>query len=238
MFKPTDGRAVYALASPSFDSQETANVVNGGDRITVVQKQPALTEEKEEEGDVFFLKLADGKGWVLDREPGNHMCYELFTEVDQLWLYEPVKSGGQMPILKMPDITAERTGTRMQPGDKFRVSEIRAFPGSMILFLKLADGRGWVYDQHVDDAELLCRRIVEEMWVYQPANGLPMSVRKYPEVNGEKTEDKIHPGTQFDVDEIVIGDRDQNFLFLKLGNGRGWLFNKHPEIGMLCDRVY
>jgi len=252
MFKPTDGRAVIALEAPSFDSQETAHVVNPGERITVIEKQPPVTversanaggavetqEAKSGEGKSLFLKLADGKGWLVDREPGNDMCYELFTEVDQVWLYNPAKSAGQMPILKVPDIQGERTGKRLQPNEKFKVSEIQAFSDNGILFLRLADGRGWVYDQHVDDGELLCKRMVEETWVYRPANGAPMMVRKSPGIHGEKTTHKVFPDTRFEVDEVVIGDRDRNLLFLKLSDGRGWLFNKHPEVGALCDRVY
>jgi len=252
MFKPTDGRAVIALEAPSLDSQETAHVVNPGERIAVIEKQPPMTVERSAnaggvvetqeaelgEGNSLFLKLADGKGWLVDREPGNDMCYELFTEVDQVWLYNPAKSGGQMPILKVPDTQGERTGKRLQPGDKFKVSEIQAFSDNGILFLRLADGRGWVYDQHVDDGELLCKRMVEETWVYRPANGAPMMVRKSPGIHGEKTTHKVFPDTRFEVDEIVIGDRDRNLLFLKLSDGRGWLFNKHPEVGALCDRVY
>jgi len=252
MFKPTDGRAVIALASPNFDAPETGEVVYPGDRLKVLDTQPPMTAERfsntaggvemqEEdlgEGDVLFLKLADGRGWVLDREPGNVMCYELFAEVNQRWTYMPEKSGGHMPILEVPDITGRRTGVRLHPRDKFNVSEIQAFSDNGILFLKLADGRGWVYDQHVDDGEQLCRRIVQEMWKYQPANGAPMAIRKYPNIDGERTAHKMQPEETFEVDEVVIGDRDNNLLLLKLTDGRGWVFNKHPDIGPLCDRIY
>ena len=174
----------------------------------------------------------------MDREPGNNMCYELFAEVKQTWVYNPARSGGHMPILQVPDIAGARTGVRVRPGEKFKVNEIQAFSGSSILFLKLEDGRGWVYDQQVDDGEQLCKRIVEEMWVYHPANGAPMAIRTHPEIYGEQTAHKLHPDEEFKVDEVVIGDRDHNILFLKLQDGRGWVFNNHPEVGGLCDRVY
>jgi len=244
MFKPTDGRAVVALRSPNFDSLESGHVVHPGDRIKVIEKQRGVQMQEEElgEGEFLFLKLADDRGWVVDREIGNDMCFELFKEVDQVWKYEPERSGGQIPILEVPDIAGATTGDRLRPGDKFKVSEIQAFSDNGILFLKLADGRGWVYDQRVADGEKLCKRIVEEMWVYQPPNGAQIAIRKYPEIDGEKTTYLVSPEETFEVDEVVVGEASRGIppivLFLKLSDGRGWLFNKHPEIGGLCSRVY
>jgi len=244
MFKPTDGRAVVALRSPNFDSLESGHVVHPGDMIKVIENQRGVQMQEKElgEGDFLFLKLADNRGWVVDREIGNEMCFELFKEVDQVWMYEPKKSGGQIPILEAPDIEGAWTGARLHPGDKFKVSEIQAFSDNGILFLKLADGRGWLYDQRVADGEKLCKRIVEEMWVCQPPNGAQIAIRKYPEINGEKTTHIVSPEETFEVDQVVVGESSpgelDNILFLKLSDGRGWLFNKHPEIGELCSRVY
>jgi hypothetical protein len=169
------------------------------------------------------------------------MCYELNVEVDQIWLYQPDNSG-HMPVLQGPAIDGPRTGARLQPGEKFYVSEIRTLQDTPILFLKLADGRGWVYDQLPTDqgffgeGEMLCKRIVEETWVYQPANGAPMAIRRSPEIDGERTDHRVHSGDEFVVDEIM--DSGSGVLFLKLQDGRGWLFDKHPEYGDLCDRIY
>jgi len=246
MFKPTDGRAVVALRSPNFDSLESGHVVHPGDMIKVIEKQRGVQMQEKEfgDGDFLFLKLADDRGWVVDREIGNDMCFELFKEVDQVWMYEPQRSGGQIPILKVPDIAGAGTGARLHPGDKFKVSEMQAFSDNGILFLKLADGRGWVYDKtsSSDNGEKLCKRIVEEMWEYQPPNGAQIAIRKYPILNGDKTDYIVSPGETFEVDEVVVGESSvgefDNVLFLKLSDGRGWLFNKHPEIGELCTRVY
>ncbi|CAK0910864.1 unnamed protein product [Prorocentrum cordatum] len=247
IFKPSDDRAVICLEAPSFDAPETGHKMQPGEIFTAVaQRLPMVferfstvgtkdvtLEDEVETSGMRFLKLEDGRGWVLDREPGYEMCYELFTEVDEPWKYEP--AFGQMPILQAPDIAGARTGSRLHPGEKFRVCEMQAFDDGGTIFLKLAGGQGWVYDRATTNGEVLCKRILEETWVYQPAKKAPITIETHPRKEGEHTAHKILPGTRFEVEEIQAGDDD--ILFLKLADGRGWVFDKHPEYGELCARV-
>ena len=46
----------------------------------------------------------------------------------------------------------------------------------------------------------------------------------------------MYPGETFTVEEIEVGDDGE--LFLMLADARGWLLDKHPELGTMCFRVY
>jgi len=191
-----------------------------------------LEEAQIDHGDTTFLKLADGRGWVLDREPGHEMCYRLFQPVMERWVYEP-ENGKAMLIREEPDTAAERTSDAMYPGDSFVVSEIQAGDDG-VLFLRLADERGWVFDEN-PDGDVMCRRCLDETWEYRPMNGKPISVRETPDVFGEMTTHKVFPEESFQVSEIEEGE--DGVKYLRLDDGRGWLFDKHPQNGGMCYRV-
>jgi hypothetical protein len=75
------------------------------------------------------------------------------------WQYRPV-NGLTLSIRKEPKAHADKEG-KLQPGESFDVSkEVAVFsPGNLsILFLKLADGRGWVPERSVA-AGKMCHRI-------------------------------------------------------------------------------
>jgi hypothetical protein len=251
IYKPADGRAVMTLKAPEFDAPTTGNTLEPGEVFVVRSWQPPPVVEQpvavrggyqlEEldggEGNCLFLDLADGRGWVLDREPGHEMCYKLFEQVDELWLYDPPNNDLPIAIRDSPFVEGDRTGEMLQPGEKFEVCEMQASEDSgSILFLKLKDGRGWVFDQKDDYGEILCKRILQEMWEYRPSNGKPLAIRFEPQINADRSSEKVYPEETFEVEEIVTGDDGE--LFLKLADGRGWLFDKHPELGTMCFRVY
>ncbi|CAK0905843.1 unnamed protein product [Prorocentrum cordatum] len=250
IFKPQDGRSIVTLSAPEFDAAETGETLEPGEKFEVsaeegppMVEQPVPVEggvEIEElaggEGQCTFLCLADGRGWVLDREPGLELCYKLFEPVDELWLYDP-ENGRPMAIRDSAFIDGEQTGQTLEPGEKFSVSEIQASEDTgTILFLKLKDGRGWVFDQKDEDGDILCKRMIDETWEYRPVNGAPIAIRTEPNIDSEKTEHKVYSEESFRVDLIVKGLDDE--LFLRLEDGRGWLFDKHPEHGTMCFRVF
>ncbi|CAK0907644.1 unnamed protein product [Prorocentrum cordatum] len=244
IFKPSDGNAIVTLEGPSVDSPDTGNRLEPREVFQVSEERAPEVEDKfedveggmtmEEVDDVnrHFLKLADGRGWVLDREAGHEMCYRLGEPVDERWIYDP-ENGKPMGIREEPALDGEQTGEVIRPGDRFEVSEILLADGE-VLALRLMDDRGWVFDE-ISDGSIVCRRLLDETWVYEPENGAPIGIRSGPDVYGEKTGHKLHAEETFQVEEIEVGD--DGTLFLKLEDGRGWLFDKHPELGNMCRRV-
>ncbi|CAE8596478.1 unnamed protein product, partial [Polarella glacialis] len=63
----------------------------------------------------------------------------------ELWRYNS-PDGLPLHIRQAPDLEAPRTNGMLQPGDLFLVAELARAPGG-ITFLRLADGRGWVFDR-------------------------------------------------------------------------------------------
>jgi len=72
------------------------------------------------------------------------------------------------------------------------------------------------------------------LWVYKPCNGKMIEVRREPEITGEKAGVRMCPGDAFNVVEERNGE--QNILFLKLADSRGWLFDQKPGVGVMCMR--
>merc|ERR1719433_2132502 len=86
------------------------------------------------------------------------------------WLYSPEVSA-LLDIRSSPDINGPRTHVVMQPGEVFMVSEEREGPEG-VLYLKLADGRGWVFDRKPGSG-MMC---VRHPGLSQPAAGaVPLS---------------------------------------------------------------
>lgn len=69
-------------------------------------------------------------------------------------------------------------------------------------------------------------------WRYQPANNLHTYTRKDPNFDAERTTNKIMPGTVVEVIEEKPGD--QGVTFLRIADGRGWLFDNKPGVGTMC----
>jgi len=78
-----------------------------------------------------------------------------------LWIHRP-RERAPLAIRSYPDLKSHRTGDMLMPGDIFSVVEEREGKGpdgTMVLFLKLASGRGWVFDRRPGRGQL-CHRCV------------------------------------------------------------------------------
>eukprot|EP00929_Paragymnodinium_shiwhaense_P001397 TRINITY_DN10162_c0_g1_i1.p1 TRINITY_DN10162_c0_g1~~TRINITY_DN10162_c0_g1_i1.p1 ORF type:complete len:1127 (-),score=274.09 TRINITY_DN10162_c0_g1_i1:93-3473(-) len=70
-----------------------------------------------------------------------------------------------------------------------------------------------------------------ERWIYKPANGLAIAIRTQPEIGAKPSSWQLRPGTVFQVSETL---RRDEVLYLKLADGRGWLFDRRPGVGAMC----
>jgi len=61
-----------------------------------------------------------------------------------------------------------------------------------------------------------------------------LDIRSSPDVNGPRTHVVMQPGEVFMVSEEHEGP--DGVLYLKLADGRGWVFDKKPGAGMMCVR--
>mmetsp|Transcript_33857 Transcript_33857/g.72158 ORF Transcript_33857/g.72158 Transcript_33857/m.72158 type:complete len:170 (-) Transcript_33857:74-583(-) len=80
-------------------------------------------------------------------------------------------------------------------------------------------------------------------WVYRPCNHKRMHIRAEPFVQGVKkggTPQYIECEEVLSISEERAGDPargEQNILFLKLADGRGWVFDHKPDVGVMCKRA-
>lgn len=89
------------------------------------------------------------------------------------WRYVP-EDGCHIDIRSMPAITASRSTDRLVAGEVFRVSEtFEASDG--VTYLKLADGRGWVFDSKAGIGTLCVRcQSDSDSWQTRPKHCLSM----------------------------------------------------------------
>jgi len=71
-------------------------------------------------------------------------------------------------------------------------------------------------------------------WEYQPQNGLPAIARLAPEIDGARGRFVLKTGDVFRVvEERKAAD---GVTYLRLGDNKGWLFDRTAEDGVLCIR--
>jgi hypothetical protein len=79
-----------------------------------------------------------------------------------------------------------------------------------------------------------CAREVNDVWVYQPYNGVSMLIRGEDSIDGPKTDQPLGVGETFLVSQMKESD---GVTYLKLADGRGWAFDRKPGFGIMCSRV-
>mmetsp|Transcript_99737 Transcript_99737/g.250038 ORF Transcript_99737/g.250038 Transcript_99737/m.250038 type:complete len:677 (-) Transcript_99737:100-2130(-) len=73
------------------------------------------------------------------------------------------------------------------------------------------------------------------LWRYSPENGCAIGIRTAPQVDAELADDEfLEVGDVFYVMEELEGA--DGVVFLRLADGRGWVFNQKPGVGTMCTR--
>jgi len=136
---------VELRAGPTYDDDaRTGLVLHCGDQITVY--------ERVEMYGVRYLKLGEGLGWVFERKGGTLVMAEMDADAEDLeygyWHYMVVAQDC-VEIRDLPtsdDIS--RTGQIVYPSDCLTFSARCYIHG--VLYLKLHDGRGWLFETKDD----------------------------------------------------------------------------------------
>ena len=149
------GRVVELVEADDGSTFVAVTFADGGVR----EFQPDQLRIIEYEGD----HAGDAVVALADRIPGDgspqrpdELCI-CDGDVDvRVWRYEPPSDVGVF-VRKVPDVEGEMSGQLVAPGDAFRVDEeFRGADG--VLYLHLADGRGWLFDAK-PGTEPICRRV-------------------------------------------------------------------------------
>lgn len=74
-------------------------------------------------------------------------------------------------------------------------------------------------------------------WIYDPPDGCTMAIRKAPRVDAEEAGYYLEAGDEFQVLQELPGRHAKTSVtFLKLADGRGWVFDVKPGVGQMCVR--
>jgi len=72
-------------------------------------------------------------------------------------------------------------------------------------------------------------------WRYHGEDGYVLAIRSTPDIHGPKSGNTLEPGEVFRVSEERRGADGINYLHL--ADGRGWVFERKPGVGVLCSRL-
>mmetsp|Transcript_72306 Transcript_72306/g.182335 ORF Transcript_72306/g.182335 Transcript_72306/m.182335 type:complete len:476 (+) Transcript_72306:72-1499(+) len=72
------------------------------------------------------------------------------------------------------------------------------------------------------------------LWRYDAGDGHHIDVRAQPKIDGPRVKKRLESGDIFCVSEERPGA--EGVTFLQLADGRGWLFDRKPGVGVMCKR--
>jgi len=91
-----------------------------------------------------------------------------------------------------------------------------------------------VQDQELDAAKAALQALEISYWRWSPADGNHIDIRAEPRIDGKRTRNKLNAGEVFKVTEERKSP--EGVLYLKLADGRGWVFDMKPGVGPLATR--
>lgn len=86
----------------------------------------------------------------------------------------------------------------------------------------------------LEAASLSLQSLQTTLWRYQPEDDKHIDIRGEPSVDGRRMAHRLLPGEVFRVSDETRGA--DGLLYLKLEDGRGWVFEAKPGPGTLCVR--
>lgn len=190
--------------------------------------QVVAVDERRALSGALFLRLADGRGWVFETKDRLLVMTQAHDFQRGLWHYGVVCEDDVETRIAPTYSDDARTGIVLGSGDCFAVDERCVVAGAM--FLKLADGRGWVFetkDRLLVMSELRAkaqeaRDFERGLWHYSVVCDDDVEIRAGPTYSDEaRTGLMVYPGDCVTVDERC---RMGSTWFLRLSDGRGWIF--------------
>lgn len=212
---------VEVRASPTYaDDSRIGHFLHPGQVVVVDDRRMVMGS--------WFLHLADGRGWVFETKERLLVMTEAKEFERGLWHYS-VCCDDEVETRICPTYSDDaRSGCILGPGDCIACDERCTVAGAR--FLKLADGRGWVFEtkdrllvmSEVRAKAQEARDFARGLWHYTVVCDDDVEIRAAPTYSDEaRTGLMVHPGDCVAVDERC---RVAAIWFLRLADGRGWVF--------------
>jgi len=119
------------------------------DEATLKKLMPELSQ-----GQIAFLAMEQAEAIKPVANWTVHKILKATVKTPTTWQYKPF-NGLMMGLRKEPDMLSRATEELLKPGEVFKVRKEKRGPSGMV-YLELADGRGWAFDKIPDG--FLCRR--------------------------------------------------------------------------------
>jgi len=149
LINPFSSSTVDELAPPE---DEVADFTASGAAVPTAEVvEQSSSEEEEEDDDEHDKNDNCDDVRALSIEEATHVDVDSSEDEDsadvpgagEIWIYQP-SNGLPMDVRRQPAIDGERAGFKVYADDAFRVRRVLN-GGDGILFLELADGRGWLF---------------------------------------------------------------------------------------------
>lgn len=212
---------VEVRASPTYsDDARIGQLLHPG--------QVVVVDERRMVSGSWFLHLADGRGWVFETKERLLVMTEVQDFERGLWHYNIVCEDDVETRISPTYSDDARTGIILGSGDTAAIDERCRVAGAR--FLKLADGRGWVFEtrdrllvfSEVRSKPQEARDFERGLWHYSVVCDDDVEIRAAPTYSDEaRTGLMIHPGDCVAIDERC---RVAAVWYLRLSDGRGWVF--------------
>jgi len=190
--------------------------------------QVIVVDERRMVNGTWFIHLADGRGWVFETKDRLLVMTEAHDFERGLWHYSVV-CDDDVETRTSPTYSDEaRSGMCIGSGDCVAVDERCCIAGAR--FLKLADGRGWVFEtkdrlvvmSEVSTKPREARDFERGLWHYSVVCDDDVEIRAAPTYSDEaRVGLMVHPGDCVAIDERC---RVAAVWYLRLADGRGWIF--------------
>jgi hypothetical protein len=196
------------------------------------------TDQEVAEKGARYHRLVDGRGWVFERIGRILATTEVRDFESGLWHYQCAVP--EVEVRASASYADDlRTGDFIEQGDCVAIDERTTVGGAR--YLRLVDGRGWIFETKDDTSvftEVRSRGITRKdfergFWHYKVVCGDDVEIRAAPTHSDDaRTSQFVSHGEVFAVDERchVSGE-----WFVRLADGRGWLFETKQETQVLME---
>lgn len=226
-------------AQPDVNGQRTPQTLKPGEHFLVCQEQEGADG-------ILYLRLADGRGWVFDRKPDTGvMCVRqdgpLISSTPMVPVGSPSPSAGLQNQASTASFPAQFSALDTTMAHFHMQQQQQQQQQQQLLLLQQQQLQqqqqqmlmGGAFGAQAPAGPLVPPGAASR-WLYQPEVTALMDVRAEPDVNAPRTPHVLSPGDAFGVSEELKGE--DGVLYLKLADGRGWAFDRKPDVGVMCVR--
>eukprot|EP00440_Ansanella_granifera_P010373 gb/GFBE01011253.1/.p1 GENE.gb/GFBE01011253.1/~~gb/GFBE01011253.1/.p1 ORF type:complete len:299 (+),score=53.66 gb/GFBE01011253.1/:1-897(+) len=184
----------------------------------VVRARPDETFDLDVKEQVPIVKI-----WPAPSQGKLGQLRKSVNAMDSVVLRQRLESQSQLPL--PPEFLQDSQSLALSELRKAMKGRDQAVLGAAIEKAALAG----VSEEELENATQALQDLEEPMWRYDPEDHVHLDIRSAPVVSGPRTKEALLAGEVFRVSKEQRGADGVNYL--KLADGRGWVFEKKHGVG-------